>query len=840
MLLILKCYRTHSIQKFVTSKFHIVNIFVKFFLFILILLIGFFGLAFYWTFYKPLPKYDNELELPGLQAEVDIHWDSFGVPHIYANNEEDLYFAMGYVHAQDRLWQMTLSQIAAEGRFAEYFGGNGTLIELDKYHRTLGYWNLAEKLEKEVISDRERDLLQAYSDGVNTFIDENHNRLPVEFSLTEIEPIRWNPVRSLALNRMIGWQMNMSWWSEVTYGYLQSILSSEQFEELMLQYPDNAPTSIDDAASMGAALLPFLQSDKKLRETMKMEGTHVGSNGWVVDRSKTDTGYPMLAGDPHLGLFMPGFWYEVHLNLNGKNVSGGSLPGIPLVVIGQNDNYSWTMTSMMNDDIDFYLEQVDPKDRGRYVVDSLASDSALFESFNRKREIIKVKGKDDISIEIRYTKHGPVISDIYPTEELVGDKVISMRWSGFELTNEFRAFYEINWGESFQDFKDALPHYGIPGMNFIYGDVEGNIAMYSAAKLPILSGNPITIREGWEPENDWQGFIPFEELPKVINPKKGWIANANNKIATDSYPYYLATFWEPPSRIERIEQFLNENEILTPQLFAELQNDSYSSFAARLTPVLVDILQSQDEYNFDMVVSYLSNWNFRYEKSSTAASIFDTFMVKLSENTFKDEFGEHAYSNFIHHENIPVRTLTGFLLNDSSFFDNVETEEVESKADMVLQSMQDAIYFLSDSLGSEPFEWRWERLHTVTFEQPLFALAASQPNAPKSLSLIVDNILSKGPFAVESHGMSVNNGQYKWEEPFKMTLGPSMRRIVDFSHIGSTQTILTTGQSGNPLSQHYGDQIELWLNGQYKQLHQDSLMIEQEGKRTTKLRPVNL
>lgn len=808
------------------------NVFLKLFLFFLILIIGFFSLAFYWTFYKPLPKYEQTLALNGLHAEVEIYWDTFGVPHIYASNKEDLYYALGYVHAQDRLWQMTLSQIAAEGRFAEHFGYNEKLIELDIYHRTLGYWEFAHTLQQGVLNQEELGILQAYSGGINTFIDQNHNRLPVEFALGEIKPIRWEPVRSLALNRMIAWQMNMSWWSEITYGYIQSKLTPEQFQELILTYPDAAPTSLDAQASTPNAyssIIPFLENEKYMRELLQMEGTHVGSNGWVVDGSKTESGYPLLAGDPHLGLFMPGFWYEVHLNLNGKNVSGGTLPGLPLVVIGQNDHMAWTMTSMMDDDIDFFLEQVDPEDRGRYVSDSLANGTAKYESFTRKREIIKVKDGDEIPLEIRYTKHGPVISDIYPKKDLIQNQVISMKWAGFELTNEFRTFYEINWAENFQDFKDALPHYGTPGMNFIYGDIEGNIAMYSLAKTPIRSGNPITLRKGWDPSQDWSGFVPFSEMPRVINPPQGWIANANNKITTNNYPHYLATFWEPPSRMERISEFMNSHETFSVSLFEELQNDSHSKLAEQLTPVILEIIYNQEIYDFDMVASYLENWNFKYEKSSTAASIFDTFMMKLAKNTFMDELGE-AYPTFIHHESIPVRTLTKFLLNESTFFDNIDTEAVETKEDIVLKSIQDAIYFLSDSLGSEPFEWRWEQLHTITFKPPLFAISASMPDAPRSLSLIVDNVLSKGPFAVESHGMSVNNGQYSWEKPFEMVLGPSMRRITDLSDLSRSRTILSTGQSGNPFSRHYGDQIDLWLNGQYKWLYQDSSRFENDFK----------
>ncbi|MEX0722461.1 MAG: penicillin acylase family protein [Gracilimonas sp.] len=814
------------------------NTFIKLLIFFLILILGFAGLAFYWTFYKPLPDYEANITLNGLSNPVDIHWDEHGVPHIYATDEQDLYYALGYVHAQDRLWQMTLSQIAAEGRFAEFFGDNEELIDLDKYQRTLGIWKTAEQLV-DTLGQDERRVLASYSNGVNAFINANSNRLPVEFSLAEIDPIQWNSARSLAVSRLMAWELNMSWWSELTYQYLKENLPDSQFAQLQLRFPDDAPTSLDENETNGleASLMPMLQQEIKKRELLEMEGTHVGSNAWVVDGSKTESGYPMLAGDPHLGLDMPGKWYEVHLNLNGRNVSGATIAGIPAIIIGQNDNMAWSFTSMMGDDTDFFLEQADPQDRGRYVLDSLDSGEAEFEQFTRVREIIKVKDGDDRSFEIRYTKNGPIISDIYPLEELTKDKMISLKWAGHEQSNEMRTLYNINWADNFQDFKDALPTFGVPGLNFMYGDVEGNIAMYSVGKIPIISGDPVTLRAGWDPAQDWQGFIPHEEMPRVINPEDGWIANANNKITTDSYPYYLATFWEPPSRIERIDGFLSDSAAFNYTRFQELQNDSYSSFAAELTPQILNIIKDQDAYNFDLPISYLENWDYRYELSSTAASIFDVFFLNFAENTLKDNFGDIAYSNFIHHENIPVRTMTSLIQTESALFDDIQTDSVETKEDIIIQSMQDAILFLSDSLGSEPYEWRWEQLHTITFEPPLFAQAAKDPQASSTLKMIVSNVLSKGPYEVESHGMSVNNGQYSWSNPFEMVLGPSIRRISDLSDMSKSKSILSTGQSGNPLSEYYGDQTELWLTGDYRWLHQDSTLFDEPKIRTMRLVP---
>lgn len=815
------------------------NTILRLFLFFLILGIGFAGLAAYWTFYKPLPDYSSTIELQGVQQPIDIHWDEFGVPHIYARSEQDLYFALGYVHAQDRLWQMTLSQLAAEGRFAEFFGAE--LVDFDKYHRTLGFWRMAEQLRDSVMNEQEMSVLDAYSNGVNEFINTNKNRLPVQFSLAGMEPFSWNPTRSIAVSRLMGWELNLSWWSEITYNYLKSTLPPEQFEELQLSWDADLPTSLNDDETINlissAALLPMLNLEIDRRKLLQVEGSHVGSNAWVVDGSKTPSGYPMLAGDPHLGLDMPGKWYEVHLNLNGKNVSGVTIAGVPAVVLGQNDHIAWSFTNIMADDTDFFLEKMDPKDRGRYVVDSAQAGQVAYRNFERIREVIKVKDADEVLHEIRFTKHGPVVSDIYPNAPLIQDEVIAMQWTGYELTNELRSLYRINWAENFQDFQQALPSFGVPGQNFMYGDREGNIAMFSTAKLPIRSGNKVLLRRGWEPRDDWQGFIPFEELPSVINPAKGWIANANNKLATNIYPHYLATFWEPPSRIQRINEVLQSKQILNAEDMIALQNDSYSQFAATLTPVLLDIVSNQQAYDFSLPVSYLENWDFKYTESSTAASIFDVFFLKFTENTFRDEFGEAAYQNFVVHELIPVRTMRSLITDSSSFYDNIRTEARETREDIVLKSMQDAILFLSDSLGSEPFEWRWEQLHTLTLKPPLFGRAAEDPNAPGALKLIVDNILSKGPYSVVGHGMSVNNGQYSWEQPFEMTLGASVRRIVDFSDLSATRSVLPTGQSGNPLSTHYGDQTELWLNRQYRTFYQDSSFFEQASFKTMKLIP---
>ncbi|MEX0993878.1 MAG: penicillin acylase family protein, partial [Balneolaceae bacterium] len=463
-----------------------------------------------------MPDYTSTLQLEGLRQPVEIHWDPYGVPHIYARNEQDLYFAVGYVHAQDRLWQLTFKQLAAEGRFAEFLGEE--MIEIDRYQRTLGFWETAQRIEEEA-PDKIQRILQAYSDGINQYVELNRNNLPIEFTLLDMEPIPWTPTHSYALTRLLAWEMNVSWWSELVFAYLGTTLPENVMQELYPSYEDHYPTMMDEEQSrqFAKSLLPMIETEFNVREFYQRKGSAVGSNAWAVDGSRTSSGLPILAGDPHMGLDMPGQWYEVHLNVNGKNLSGGTISGSPVVVVGQNDEMAWTLTNMMADDTDFFVEQIDPNDRSRYVVDSLNGE-ALYQSFNWREEILHVRDEDDQLYRIRSTGNGPVITDIYPNQALVEDKLITMKWTGHRISHETWALYQINWAETFQAFQNALEEFEAPGQNFTYADLSGNIATFSAGKLPIRDYHPLLLRNGWDPTHDWVDWIPFENMPRVINP----------------------------------------------------------------------------------------------------------------------------------------------------------------------------------------------------------------------------------------------------------------------------------------------------------------------------------
>ncbi len=794
--------------------------FFKITLFLAILIIGIGALGIYWTFYRPLPDYNATIEIPQLHEPVKIYWGPHGVPHIYAENKRDLYIALGYVHAQDRLWQMTLSQLAAQGRFAEFFGKE--LLPIDKFQRTIGFWRIAQKMEQRM-PDSLHQILEAYSAGVNQYVAMHQKALPLQFALTGMKPIPWTATHTLAITRLMGWQLNTAWKMELTYTLLSKKLSPKKFNRLFPEHPIpiNAHSFEADLEDVASVIQPLLQLNEKYKQLMNIQGSFTGSNAWAVDGSRTVSGKPLLAGDPHLPLNIPGKWYEVHLHVNGKNLSGATIPGAPAVVLGQNDVLAWSFTNVMLDDTDFYKELLHPADPTKYLVDSL-NGKAIYEEFTVQHEVIKVKGAEDVLFTRKVTKHGPVVSAILPNQLDSDTTAITMQWTGLKPSREFMALQMMGWADSFNEFKEGLKLFEVPAQNVIYADTAGNIALFTLARIPIRNGNPLLLRPGWKPEFDWLGVVPFKKLPRIVNPEKGWVANANNRV--EPKPYYISDYWAPGSRYERIKQYLSNNDRLTAQAFQVMQYDVHAVYSKKLTNHILPVLQQKDE-NFPIAIDYLENWNYSYKNAEAAATILDVFKLRLSKNIFADEMGMEIYRNFIAFAAKPARVMLRFLKTGSSFFDDIHTPSLETQKEIIQKSMRQTIKFLKGKFGDQLSEWRWENVHRLTLKPPFFGQAAESPQASAILEMIVENVMNKGPFGAPGSGVTINAGGYSWNNPFKMLSGPSIRRIVDLSNTNRSLSILPTGQSGNPLSKYYGDQTLNWLNGQYKFLYQDSSLF---------------
>ena len=541
-----------------------------------------------------------------------------------------------------------------------------------------------------------------------------------------------------------------------------------------------------------------------------------------------------------MGLSIPGNWYELHVSTPEFSITGATIPGAPFVVLGQNEHLAWSITNMMADDTDFYLIQNNPDNADQYVADT-SNGLAVYEEYSWQQEIIRVKNADDVLIRIPHTRHGPVINDIHRDGENFGATPVAMRWNGHDISHELRALYEMNRAESLDEFTSGLRHFGAPVMNFIYADKENNIARIGAGRLPVRFEDATRFREGWDPGQDWNEWIPFEKLPREINPADGYVANANNSVVTGTFPYYIGRFWASGSRISRIRFLIEENEQLDLNAMQLMQSDIYSEHAAELIEVLLPLLRNSQQGNeFETVLTYLANWDLQYRINSTAATIFDRFFLNLTDRVLAEEIPDELLDGLYRLEYIPVRMMTEILTDGGSFFNIANEETAQFRRNTVRAAMLETITQLSDQLGSEPFAWRWEALHTLTLRPPLLGEISDRPESPETLKLIVENLLSEGPHPVPGHGMTINKGEYSWNNPFSVTLGPSIRRIIDFSEPYRSLSVLPAGQSGNPLSANYGDQTELWLDGRYRYIYSDSTFFLETNVKTMKLEPLSV
>ena len=807
-------------------------------LFIIILLLGIAIIAGYHTFYKQIPDHTAVIEAKELQDPVDVHWDPYGVPYIYAENEADLYFTVGYLHAQDRLWQLTLAQLMSEGRFSEFLGE--PFIEIDKHQRTLGIWRTAEAIIQDTTPDM-LSRLESYSDGINTYVSQNMDKLPIEMTLLGLPPIEWTPTHSVAVSRLMAWDQNIQWKSEIALALLAAEIGGIRVNQLLPgQYSDSfSSVQTTDIQTIKSVNRLFLEADNSVKKVLENQGAAVGSNAWAVNGSRTTDGQPILAGDPHMGLSMPGNWYELHAATPDFSITGATIPGAPFVVLGQNEHLAWSITNMMADDTDFYVIQNNPENVNQFVADT-SNGIAVFDEYEWQQEIIRVKDADDVLFRIPHTRHGPVINDVHPDGDMIGISPVAMTWGGHNISHELQAMYEMNRAETLEDFTDALSGFGSPVMNFIYADNDNNIARIGAGRLPIRFEDAITFREGWDPDQDWNEWIPFERLPREINPESGYVANANNSVVTDSSPYYIGRFWASDSRISRIRYLIEENETLDLNTMQIMQSDIYSEHANQLLEVLLPLLRNSQQGNeFETVLTYLENWDFQYRTNSTAATIFDLFFLNLSDLVLSRDIPDELQEGIYRLEYIPVRMMTEILTDGGSFFNIANEETEEYRLSTVRTAMTETIDQLTEQLGNEPFSWRWESIHTLNLRPPLLGEISDNPDSPETLGLIVRNLLSKGPYPVPGHGMTINKGEYSWNDPFSVTLGPSIRRIIDFSEPYRSLSVLPTGQSGNPLSANYGDQTDLWLDGRYRYIYSDSTFFLETNVETMRFQPVS-
>ena len=765
---------------------------------------------------KALPDYNQSVYLDGLIDGVEIYRDDHAVPHIYATNEHDLYLAVGYVMAQDRLWQMDLLRRVTTGRLSEIFGED--MIGTDQLLRAL---RIPEK-SKLVLQNSNPDILNAldaFCLGVNQYIERNQKTLPPEFTILGYKPEPWQPIHSVNLIGYMAWDLSGSWNTEVVLHKLRQQLDEEKFLQLVpdLDYhqtfvhPDydeiltgseqekrGVSRLMPDVSDEPESMFALLGHNSRLREL----GLEIfsGSNSWAVSGQRTNTGYPLFSNDSHLSFGAPGIWIQMHHEIEGQlKVTGVALPGQPHIINGHNNHIAWGMTNLYVDDMDFYLETTHPNHPNRYLLNGEWLDMEV------RQEQIAVKGGDTIVRENRFTHRGPVISSFKRVE----GQELSMRWTGNEYSDELRSIYLLNRASNWDEFRDALSSFGAVSQNVTYADVYGNIGQQTAGGVPLRAeGQSIFVYPGDTGQYDWVGMLDFEELPYTYNPPDGQVSSANNRTVGDNYPHYIGHWFDTPNRIDRIREILGSQEHFTAEDFRIMLTDAKSKLAERVMEDLVTILHQEAGFEDieQQALDFLSSWDGVMAKESQAAMIFEQFYSVFMRNILLDEMGEELYREF---GSGLIRNMFDHIWRNpqSSWVNNIHTDQVESFEEIVVQSFQETVDWLKENLGNDTGKWNWGRVHQLTVNHPMGSVK------------ILDRIfgLNKGPYPMSGSFHTLTNTSYGFHNPYKVVHGASQRHVFNLADWSDNHVVIPTGTSGIPASRYYLNQTETFVEGGFYQ-----------------------
>lgn len=791
--------------------------------FVVVLIVVALSVALVVTVRGPFPDTEGTISPEGLEGEVDVFRDEYGVPHIFATNEHDLFFAQGYVHAQDRFWQMEFWRHTGQGRLAEIVGAE-ELIETDKFIRTLG-WNRMAQLSLDYYEEEMPEvitLLEAYSAGVNAYLDSqdgatslNQQILELSGDAWELEP--WEPLDTLSWGMVMAYQLSGNWDSELAIAEANRELGEATVATVLPFYPyDERPviapmdrlSNLDELEEAEPDAESGRQGEAVAWEKVNVDLVGVppalelgldliGSNNWVVSGAHTASGLPLLANDPHLGVQMPSIWYEVSLHAPGWNVAGFSFAGVPGVIIGHNEQIAWGVTTSNPDVQDLYIEKVNPSNPDQYEFEGEWREMEVL------TEVIKVNGGEDIEVEVRQTHHGPIISEVVDGT----NDVLALRWVAQEPSRLFRAIVLLNQAENYEDFREAMRYYDVPSQNVVYADVEGNIAYMMPGRVPIReNGDGLTPVPGWTGEYEWEGYIPFEHLPVVLNPEEGFIVTANNAVVEPAYPYLISHYYASGDRAQRITELLEEaiaDGPVTADDYARIQMDNKVLLAETYLALLEGL--SSDDPEVQAAIERLRGWDLQASRDSVPATIFEIFYVQLANAVLADELGEMTGEII---GGAPSQTFFYTLARqpEAVWWDNVQTEEEETQQEIILQALRETVDWLEENVGDDMESWRWGDLHTITF--------VSDPLGQSGIA-VVEWLVNRGPFPVAGSSRTVNANSWSWDNPAEVRGHPSMRMIVDLSDFDASRGVHPTGQSGHPFHRHYDDLIEMWLDGEY-------------------------
>ncbi len=753
----------------------------------------------YLVLLRSLPQMSGTIAVPGLQAKVEIVRDRNDIPHIYAGSIPDADFALGYVHAQERLWQMEMNRRIAAGRLSEVLGP--AALNTDKFLRTLGIHRAAEAALAH-LDPATRAGLEAYAAGVNAFLATRSGPLPPEFLIFRFTPEPWTPADSVGWIKIMALDLSRNWSDELFRLRLASHLSPKQIDEFLPPYPGDAPLAVTDLAPLYRQIGALAKQVAAIaRPPLPHDG---GSNDWVVAGRWSVTGKPLLANDPHLDLAAPALWYFAHLDAPGLQAIGATLPGVPTIVLGHNARIAWGFTNTGSDVEDLFIEKLDSANPANYVTpDGTAP-------FKTVAETIKVHGQPDVPLTVRITRHGPVISDALGSAATAVGRgyVLALQWTALDDDDRtVQAGTHLIEAQNWPAFLAAARDFAVPQQNIVYADVDGNIGFVAPARVPIRKPandiNGLSPSPGWDAKYDWDGYIPFDKLPMAFNPPSGRIVTANQKIVPDDYPYYLTSEWTEPYRARRIAQLLAEREIHSVESFGAIQADVKSLMAADILPLLLQAAPSGDEAA--KAVDLLRHWDERMLADRPEPLIFTAWLRELTRLIYADKLGD-LFPGAWHERPIFLQNVLADKDGQARWCDDAVSKQKRDCSQLVAKALDLALADLGRRFGGDMSRWRWGEAHFARSEHRPFS------NVPVLGALFDITVPTPGdPYTVDAGAMAIADE----EEPFVNRHAPSLRAIYDLADLDRSIFMHSTGQSGNLLSSHYADFSDRWADVKY-------------------------
>ena len=808
---------------------------------------------------RSLPAIDGAMTVAGISAPIDIVRDADAIPHIFAATKADALYGLGYVHAQDRLWQMEFQRRIGHGRLSEIFGA--ATLPQDRFLRTVGFGRAAHATWESTPAWA-REQIDAYVSGINAFLDAHRGtRLPPEFALLRYEPEPWSGVDVVVWVKMLAWDLGSNYAVELLRHDLAAAVGPARAKELLPAYPEDGPSIVNygnpertaqnvdppaprsggmreadrrsERSVLSSEFRSALSTGHPAVTDVLLGGARteaVGSNNWVVDGSLTASGKPLLANDPHLGARLPSTWYLAHMSAGDFDVIGATLPGTPAVALGRNRHIAWGATNGGADVQDLYWERIDETGR-------LAEFRGVQEPIQVVPETIAIKGDDPVTIDVRITRHGPLVSDAInanseasaPERRRPALEPLAFRWTALDPDDTTVAsFLLVNEAGNWTEFTAALRQFVAPSQNFVYADVDGHIGYYAPGRIPVRGrGDGAAPVEGWTGDAEWTSWVPFDALPHAFDPPSHVIVTANHRPAGAGYPHILGLDWPEPYRAQRIHELLQaRGHGFTPDDFAGMQRDTVSLHARGLLPRLLARVRPQDARDRE-AVDRLRQWDGDARGDSGAAAIFQAWFLRLAPAIAGDELGPLLTDGYRDRFSFITRFVTSTLNTpDSPWCDDVRTTTRERCDDAVAAALHEAVTDLASRLGSDMSRWRWDAVHHAVFpHQGLDAVRFLRPWISRSIP-------SSGDWS------TVNAGPVAADRPYQQRHVPSFREIVDLSPVNDSRFLADVGQSGHPLSPHYDDFLPAWRAVRHAPMRMMRPDIERDAIGRLRLNPI--